>query len=379
LGGPVVVTFLIVLVSAVVAETWRWRRGGRGMPWRAWAGGGAVLAAALVFGAVRFAQVDAERSAAPVVRVGVVQAGVMQSGWTGRPADADLAARYRRVSERLEAVAGRLDLLVWPEKATNGVFRRDPRRDAPLGRARRIRGRFTSPLLFGATAVDPDTREAYNSALLLEHDGRLSVVYDKIRLIFYSEHLPGWLDRIGDSASRYRAGTRRDPIRLSVGGESVAVGVFICFEAAFPAHVRALAAHGAELWVNLSDDSWFADTSEPEQHLAAAVFRAIESRRDVVRAAGSGVSAWITAGGEIALRTALNASPDDAEVGVVVAPRRLRAPGLHAAAGDLFAVWCLAAIVTGVVVIGVRRRRRRRIPPTSSGLAPGGDSDTLVP
>ena len=103
---------------------------------------------------------------------------------------------------------------------------------------------------------------------------------------------------------RYRSGDRLGPTLVPVSADTlpsgkVAVGVFISFESTFPSHVRSIASRGARVLINLSDDTWFGDGAEPEQHLAHVVFRAIENRRDVVRATGGGVSALIASTGEV--------------------------------------------------------------------------------
>jgi len=79
----------------------------------------------------------------------------------------------------------------------------------------------------------------------------------------------------------------------------------ICFEAIFPALAREQVKKGAQVLVNLTNDAWFGPTSAPYQHLAMAVFRAVENRRPFIRAANTGFSAFITATGEIALRSTL--------------------------------------------------------------------------
>src|SRR5262245_52262848 len=70
LGGPSVVSFLLLLVNGAVYDVLaHWPR-----PWRRLAIAGAVVAAALVFGQMRIVQVQAARESAPRLRVGIVQA-----------------------------------------------------------------------------------------------------------------------------------------------------------------------------------------------------------------------------------------------------------------------------------------------------------------
>jgi len=377
LGGPWAVTFLLVLAGAALAATLDAARNHRALPWRTLAATGAVLAFALLFGVVRLRQIDAARAQAPTLRVATIQAGVVRTGWRTSPDDPERLARYQQVSGEVERVQGAVDLLLWPEKAYPFPLRHDARHDYREDHRGRLRRGFAGALLFGATSVDPRTRAVGNSAALLAPDGTLRVVYDKVRLIFYSEWLPSWLDGWIGGGKRYRPGSTLDPFVLAVRDPAdparirrVPISVFICFEALFPDHVRNLVARGPRLLVNLSDDSWFAETSEPEQHLASAVFRAIESRRDLVRATGSGVSAFITATGDIDRRTGLNRSPAEAGVALVGRVRLLDRAGFYAVAGDLFPAACALVVLAGVSLSWWRSRRRPKGPHAEAPATP---------
>jgi len=73
------------------------------------------------------------------------------------------------------------------------------------------------------------------------------------------------------------------------------LGTVICYEALFPRLVRHLVRQGAELLVNISNDSWLdgGDGAAPRQHFSMVIFRAIETRRYLVRASASGVSGFV--------------------------------------------------------------------------------------
>ena len=142
------------------------------------------------------------------------------------------------------------------------------------------------------------------------------------------------------------------------------IGVFICFEAAFPGHVRELVARGAEILVNISDDSWFGLSAEPEQHLAHAVFRAIESRRDLIRAAGSGISAFITATGKVQSSLPVFHS-GQAPATLVAEPRRLRIRGANLDLGQSFPFACAAVVLVCALMARHRSRVNR---PDGAGL-----------
>ena len=81
-------------------------------------------------------------------------------------------------------------------------------------------------------------------------------------------------------------------------------GVFICFESAFPAIARRFTEDGADVLINISNDGYLGQTPVMRQHLANAVFRAVENARPVVRVTNTGITAFITARGDVLDETA---------------------------------------------------------------------------
>ena len=109
---------------------------------------------------------------------------------------------------------------------------------------------------------------------------------------------------------------------------------------------------GAGILINLTNDAWFLDSKEPYLHLQAAVFRAVENRRDLIRAANTGVSCFISSRGEI--RSVLTAPDGDATYieGAVVAPAVLSdEKTFYTRHGDLFVLFCAAFFVLGVIFL----------------------------
>jgi apolipoprotein N-acyltransferase len=273
----------------------------------------------------------------------------------------NLLDRYRKATHELESTSQPFDLVVWPEKVSP-ILRHDAAHDYPPENPRHI-GEFISPLLFGAESIDlasptsPTSRNRWNSVALLLPDHSLRVVYSKVKLIPWSEWLPSWAERW--FGRRYRPGELAQPVLLTPPASSpqtaLPVGVFICFEAAFPGHVRDLVARGAEILVNISDDSWFGTGAEPEQHLSHTVFRAIESRRDVIRATGSGISAFITATGQVQSSLPVMHS-GETPAALVAEPRRLQIHGANLDLGQTFPLAC-AAVVLVCAALAWRRAR----------------------
>jgi apolipoprotein N-acyltransferase len=110
--------------------------------------------------------------------------------------------------------------------------------------------------------------------------------------------LPHWLpgsNLITAIVGDFTPGTR---FTLMPVGEA-RVGVFICIESAYPYITRGLTREGADVLINISNDGYLGPTAVRRQHLANAIFRAVENDRDVMRVTNSGITAYITSDGEV--------------------------------------------------------------------------------
>lgn len=187
-------------------------------------------------------------------------------------------------------------VVVWPESPMNFAYANDSRfRETVAGFAREHR----ASVLFNALEPAP-AGGAYNSAVLVDERGELVAQYDKIRLLPFGEYvpLPWWLGGglVSAIVGDFTPGAKYTLLPL---GEARA-GVFICFESAFPALSREFAGAGADVLVNISNDGYLGRTPVLRQHLANAVFRAVENRRPVLRVTNTGISARISPRGEVA-------------------------------------------------------------------------------
>jgi len=145
----------------------------------------------------------------------------------------------------------------------------------------------------------------------------------------------------------------------------VPLGVSICHEVLFPdLSARAVGA-GAALLVNVSNDGWLDGGSgvASRQHFAMAAFRAVETRRYLVRAATTGVSGAIDPYGRVV------ASLGPGETGVVTASAAGRsALTPYVRLGDAFAFACAAAALSALAARGTAVARLyprlASVPPT---------------
>jgi apolipoprotein N-acyltransferase len=191
------------------------------------------------------------------------------------------------------------DLVAWPESPAP-FDESDPRFKAALVS---IAHTVQAPLVVGNIGWTFDARTQqwnyYNSALVVDADGERVGRYDKIHLVPFGEYIPfqnllTFARKLTGRVGLFTRGTERNAFLLPTqSGGSHRYGVFICYEAVFADEVRQFARHGAEVFVNISDDGWYGDTSAPWQHLNMARMRAIENRRWLLRDTNSGITAAI--------------------------------------------------------------------------------------
>jgi apolipoprotein N-acyltransferase len=159
-------------------------------------------------------------------------------------------------------------------------------------------------LLFNSQEPAPQDG-IYNSAILVNEEGKLVGQYDKIRLLPFGEYvpLPRWLpgaSLITAIVGDFTPGANYTLFRV---GE-LQTGVFICVESAYPSIARAFTQAGADVLINISNDGYLGRTAVMRQHLGNAVFRAVENGRPVIRVTNSGITALIDERGEVSDETA---------------------------------------------------------------------------
>jgi apolipoprotein N-acyltransferase len=191
-------------------------------------------------------------------------------------------------------------LVVWPESPAP-YFEADPRFQQML---KALAVKNQAALAIGSLGMEYSIEERawhdYNSAIVVGANGERVGRYDKIHLVPFGEYIPFkellfFAHKLTGRVSELSRGEERKVFRLD--GHSY--GVFICYEAVFADEVREFAQLGAQVFVNISDDAWYGDTSAPWQHLNMARMRAIENRRWILRDTNNGVTASIDPYGRV--------------------------------------------------------------------------------
>lgn len=346
LGGPIMLSVVVVATNLAVAELVAARLRGAGDRRVVYAGAG-VLGFALVYGLLRIAMVDASVAKAEALQVGVVQGnlGLMQN----HTAPGESLRRHRQATQELREQGAKL--VVWSESAVD--LSADDRILSDFYRAN-VAGGLGVPLIFGTVVFHaPDGAggrgEIYNTALSTDAVGNVTGRYDKEYLLAFGEYLPFGetfpsLYEISRNSGRFSRGTKLTPLPVTTPTGKHNIAAFICYEDILPAFTNKLvAATDAELLVNITNDAWFGTTAEPWQHMALAQVRAVEHRRYLVRATNSGVSAIVDPVGRVVASTQVR----DVQSGVRTADvlygkvRWLKSWTVYGAVGD--APWYLVS------------------------------------
>ena len=309
-----------------------------------------VLAGMLVWGTLRMGRVDRARDAAPHARVALVQPGFDASDRWDPSRAAMMIERLTVLTKGAEQRGA--ELTVWPESAYPFSLPHATR-TSPSGARAVLQGDVHGPVLTGAY-MSGGHGLGYNSVLLASSDGSLSAPYDKRHLLWFGETVPladwfPWLRKVFSKGTGLVAG---DESVVFVTGP-IRAAVLNCYEDTLPAAGREAMERSPNLLVNVTNDAWFAGSAEGELHLRLAVLRAIETRRDLVRAVNQGPTSFVDAAGRVRARYDLPMP------GTLQATPALLSgpPTLYVRFGD--APLVLLALASAV---SATKRRRRHLP-----------------
>jgi len=264
------------------------------------------------------------------------------------------SAEYNGLLQSLDAIStippgsAKVNLVVWPESPAP-FFLNDDRFVSTISAIARRTNDFVVAGSLGVRPAAGGENLLYNSAALVNPQGQIAARYDKVHLVPFGEYIP--LQRLlsfAQSLTREVGTFARGSDRWPLDAGAAKLGVFICYESVFPGEVRQFADHGAQVFVNISNDGWFGNSGAPEQHLNVARMRAIENERWLLRATNTGITASIDPFGRVVAQ-----APTGTRT-TLLAPYSLRAETtFYTRYGDWFP--CLCAIIS---LAGLLFRRR---------------------
>ena len=184
-------------------------------------------------------------------------------------------------------------VIVFPESPMNFMYSDDLEFQKFI---REFASKNDVAVLFNSSEPEKGETQYYNSAVMVDAAGRKIAQYDKIYLVPFGESVPAPLKKLMPAlVGSFAAGKEYDLLPF---GDAKA-GVMICFESHFPNLSREFVLEGADFLVEMTNDGYLGDTPILRQHLANAVFRAVETNRPVLRVTNVGISAYINERGQI--------------------------------------------------------------------------------
>jgi apolipoprotein N-acyltransferase len=270
--------------------------------------------------------------------------------------------KFTNLSAPALGAEARPDLLVWPESSMPGPVLQDE-----------VSHRFVmdfaasarTDLLLGT--IDLDDTGDYNAALLVSDSGERVQIYRKVHLVPFGEYVPGrktipLLARVvGDQVpSDFSFGKEHTVFQLTK--DKARIAPLICFEDTIGDLTRQFVLRGANLLANVTNDGWFLRSAGSQQHLANAVFRCVETRLPMVRAANTGMTCFVNEFGRITQELVDEHGSQFTEgvlTGEVSIPLGHELT-FYVRHGELFAECCVGVSVLVLLFLGLRLVRRRK-------------------
>jgi apolipoprotein N-acyltransferase len=251
------------------------------------------------------------------------------------------------------------DLIVWPESPAP-FYSTDPAfREAVSNIARESQSWMLVGSLGIRNAAQSPTHatQLFNSGSLVSPGGEWGERYNKMHLVPFGEYVPfrrifGFAGGLTKEVGDFSPGTSRAALQAANK-----LGVFICYESIFPDEIRQLAANGAEVFVNISNDGWYGDSGAYAQHLKQARMRAVENNRWLLRDTNTGVTAAIDPYGRVVSRI-----PRKVRAALDAGYALTNVTTFYTRHGDWFAYLCAIISVAGLLL---NFRPRARTEPQS--------------
>lgn len=239
---------------------------------------------------------EKEETSVVVVQANVPMSGLNEEKWLAlRQRHVELAENALQKLDEQRTSDNKQTLVIFPESPMNFSYGGDPELRRFLGDFAR---RHNVSVLFNSAEPNPNGDNYFNSAIMINEQGAKIGQYDKIHLVPFGEFAPvpsPIQPLIPTLVGSFQPG---ENYNLFPVGDAQA-GIVICYESHFPSLTREFAKRGADVMIEMTNDGYLGDTGVLRQHLAGAIFRAVETNRPVIRATNVGITAYINEHGEV--------------------------------------------------------------------------------
>lgn len=262
------------------------------------AGPVALLLIAVILGSVQLSKPLPKKTGE--IRIALIQPSIPQAVlWDAQVVPWDVGnekAQHDRFEHLMDlsdqAMKKEPDLLVWPEAAVPPIQFLDP--IIVSNRLRKLEAAIQNQGVWRVWGVDTVTNGvSFNSAVLLDSDGRDLSYYSKQHLVMFGEYVPfsEQLSFLKKLAPVGNFGRGKGPVIFDLG--TAKTSTLICFEDVVPKLARRAATEEVDFLLNLTNDGWFGNSHQQWQHARSAAWRAIETRRPLVRCTNNGITCWV--------------------------------------------------------------------------------------
>jgi apolipoprotein N-acyltransferase len=273
--------------------------------------GATTLAISLLLGTLHFFALQKKefwRKTDSVLKALVVQANIGNSekifAEQGRGFQQFIVDEFFKLTKEAVEKHPEADLVLWPESAFPDILDSFAESRTYPTQFKTFSQSIQKPILTGAYSKDPPGkpfRDDYNGVFLFDEKSTLvGEPYHKTQLLIFGEYIPFGrefpiLAKLNPGGIGWGRG--QGPMTWSLA--QATLGPQICYESLDPQFSASLAKKGADILVNVTNDSWFGPRFEPEQHGTMTLARGLETRRPMIRSTNTGISSVILADGTI--------------------------------------------------------------------------------
>ncbi len=290
--GDLGISLIVVAVNVLLWRAWRNRDVRRKAALVGIAG--LLIVVPTIYGAIVLSHAEPVDTGS--IRISLLQGSIpLKTKWNPDKLDYNV-----EVYDSLSMASLPADLIVWPETAVPTYMLSDYRITHFVAQTAM---EAKSPILVGTLdyrRLGDTAVETFNAAIQFDPDGRFRTPYHKNKLVPFAETVPygryiPLLANLSLGWSDFVHGRHLQVYKNSFGN----YGTLICYEIIFPEVVNRYVHDSADFLVNITNDTWYGRSSGPYQHAGMAIFRSIENRIWIARAANSGFSYFVDKYGRI--------------------------------------------------------------------------------